>query len=101
VDWTQPALAVRRLINGVTPEPGAWTQLGNQRVKVGPVSLVDSATGLSPGTLSLEVQGVLVGTGSGAIVLGDVQPAGKKLMRAQDWARGALQPLQQGELVFS
>ncbi|MHA7155106.1 methionyl-tRNA formyltransferase [Arthrobacter sp. TMN-50] len=114
VDWSQPALAVRRRINGVTPEPGAWTQLGDQRVKVGPVSLTgpsltgpslsgssltsDVGADLAPGEVILDGTSVLVGTGSTAVVLGEVQPAGKKKMRAQDWARGALQ---QGELVFS
>lgn len=105
VDWSQPARTVRRRINGVTPEPGAWTQLGDQRVKVGPVSLAaapnlasDAAPHLAPGEVALDGTSVLVGTGSIAVVLGDVQPAGKKVMRAQDWARGALQ---QGELAFS
>ncbi|MBG6190241.1 methionyl-tRNA formyltransferase [Arthrobacter sp. CAN_A212] len=112
VDWAQPALAVRRRINGVTPEPGAWTLLGDQRVKLGPVSLLEQRTNaastdpastdavadLAAGVVSLEAGSVIVGTGSGAVVLGEVQPAGKKKMRAADWARGAGQ---QGELVFS
>lgn len=106
VDWSRPALAVRRRINGVTPEPGAWTQLGDQRVKVGPVSAwvatpesgEDAGAALSPGEVTMAGTAVLVGTGSYPVVLGDIQPAGKKMMRAQDWARGALQ---QGELVFS
>ncbi|MBG6180127.1 methionyl-tRNA formyltransferase [Arthrobacter sp. CAN_A1] len=109
VDWSQLALAVRRRINGVTPEPGAWTQLGDQRVKIGPVSLLttsaaessnpsDEGVNLAPGEVALDGAAVLVGTGSTAVVLGNVQPAGKKNMRSQDWARGALQ---QGELVFS
>jgi methionyl-tRNA formyltransferase len=33
--------------------------------------------------------GVLVGTGRGAVRLGDVQPAGKRMFPAADWARGA------------
>ena len=32
---------------------------------------------------------VLVGTGNGAVVLRDVQPAGKRMIPAVDWARGA------------
>ena len=32
---------------------------------------------------------VLVGTGNGAVRLGDVQPAGKRMLPAADWARGA------------
>ena len=33
--------------------------------------------------------GVLVGTGRGAVRLGEVQPAGKRMFPAADWARGA------------
>ena len=33
--------------------------------------------------------GVLVGTGRGAVRLGEVQPAGKRMLPAADWARGA------------
>jgi methionyl-tRNA formyltransferase len=33
--------------------------------------------------------GVLVGTGRGAVRLGEVQPAGKRMLPAPDWARGA------------
>ena len=32
---------------------------------------------------------VFVGTATEAVLLGDVQPQGKKSMRATDWARGA------------
>jgi methionyl-tRNA formyltransferase len=32
---------------------------------------------------------VLVGTGRGAVRLGDVQPAGKRMFPAADWVRGA------------
>ena len=32
---------------------------------------------------------MIVGTGSHAVVLGDVRPAGKRSMPATDWVRGA------------
>jgi len=45
------------------------------------------------GTLHHEVvaggDGVLVGAGRGAVRLGQVQPAGKRMLPAADWARGA------------
>ncbi len=110
IDWSQPAVAVRRRINAVTPEPGAWTTLDGQRVKIGPVGPVGpaateadgagpvvSAASLAPGALRVAGRQVLVGTGSDAVVLGDLQPAGKKMMNALDWARGAAA---RGELVF-
>jgi methionyl-tRNA formyltransferase len=88
VDWRQPALAIRRRINGVTPEPGAWTMLDGQRFKLGPVRLRQDRGELAPGQVLPGKAGVLVGTGSCAVELGHVQPAGKKMMAAADWARG-------------
>lgn len=86
--WNHPALAIGRQARGVTPEPGAWTLLDGHRVKLEPVRLRPDVTGLAPGALSLEGKSVLVGTGSHAVELTRIQPAGKKMMAAADWARG-------------
>jgi methionyl-tRNA formyltransferase len=91
IDWNQPALALRRRINGVTPEPGAWTMLQGQRFKLGPVVLRQDRRDLRPGQVELAGGGsasALVGTASCAVQLQQVQPAGKKMMAAADWARG-------------
>jgi methionyl-tRNA formyltransferase len=45
--------------------------------------------GLAPGELRSGRDGVSVGTGRGAVRLGQVQPAGKRMVPAADWARGA------------
>ena len=88
LNWNHPALAIGRQARGVTPEPGAWTVLDGQRVKLEPVRLRPDVTHLSPGALSLHGKNVLVGTGSHAVELTRIQPAGKKMMAAADWARG-------------
>ncbi len=88
VQWDNPALAISRRIRGVTMEPGAWTTLGGQRFKLGPVLLRADITDLAPARLRMDGTSVLVGTGSHAIELVNVQAAGKKLMKATDWARG-------------
>ena len=88
LNWNHPALAIGRQARGVTPEPGAWTVLDGQRVKLEPVRLRPDVTHLSPGALSLHGKSVLVGTGSHAVELTRIQPAGKKMMAAADWARG-------------
>ncbi len=88
LDWQQPALALGRRSRGVTPEPGAWTTLAGQRVKLEPVLPRPGATVLPPGQLALDGKAVLVGTGSHPVELTRVQPAGKKMMTAADWARG-------------
>lgn len=88
LNWNHPALAIGRQARGVTPEPGAWTLLDGQRVKLEPVRLRPDVTALAPGALSLHGKSVLVGTGSHAVELTRIQPAGKKMMAAADWARG-------------
>ena len=90
VRWDLPAQAVERRIRAVTPNPGAWTMIDGVRLKVGPVALEDAATDpLQPGQLQVDRREVRVGTGSQPVRLGEVQPPGKKLMVAADWARGA------------
>ncbi|MHA7306900.1 methionyl-tRNA formyltransferase [Arthrobacter sp. TMN-49] len=88
VRWQDPALAIDRRVRGVTTEPGAWTLLAGQRFKLGPVVPRPDITDLAPAQLRVEAKAVLVGTGSHAVELVTVQPAGKKLMKATDWARG-------------
>jgi methionyl-tRNA formyltransferase len=88
VRWELPAHVVDRRIRAVTPNPGAWTLIGELRVKLGPVT-VSEREPLPPGVIRVDREGVHVGTGSRPVVLGELQPPGKKLMKAADWARGA------------
>jgi methionyl-tRNA formyltransferase len=88
VDFTAPAPAVDRLVRSVTPEPGAWAEFRGERVKLGPVIPVADAEPLPPGECRVERRQVLVGTGTAAVRLGEVQAQGKKRMAATDWARG-------------
>ena len=86
IDWTGPAAAVDRGIRACTPSPGAWTTHEGERLKVGPVEIVDGS--LEPGRLEIGKHEVLVGTGTTPIRLGEVQAVGKRRMAAADWARG-------------
>lgn len=88
VRWTDPAVAVVHRVRGVTPEPGAWTQLDGRRFKLGRVVARPDERELAPGECVLRGDAVLVGTGSYAVQLTTVQPAGKKTMDAAAWARG-------------
>ncbi|MGH8869989.1 MAG: methionyl-tRNA formyltransferase [Actinomycetes bacterium] len=94
VDWAAPPLAVDRRIRACTPDPGAWTEFRGSRIKLGPLGLPpgsgsDAGIGtLPPGMLRVGRAQVWVGTGSVPVLLGDVQPQGKRPMPAGDWARG-------------
>lgn len=88
VDWALPGHVVDRRVRGVTPAPGAWTTWRGDRLRLGPVEPV-AGDDLGPGEVAARPDGVLVGTGRGAVRLGQVQPAGKRMLPAADWARGA------------
>jgi methionyl-tRNA formyltransferase len=87
VDWTQTAAAVDRQVRACTPAPGAWTTYAGERLKVGPLTLADGQ--LPPGEIVAGKKAVVVGTGTAALRLGEVQAIGKRPMPAADWARGA------------
>jgi methionyl-tRNA formyltransferase len=89
VRWRHPAAAIDRLIRACTPAPGAWTTFDEHRVKLGPVR-ISAVPGLllAPGELRSQRDVVLVGTGTDAVALGEVQPDGKRRMQAVEWARG-------------
>jgi len=93
VRWDLPAEVVERRVRAVTPNPGAWTLIGDLRVKLGPVYIDNDGQNLpkslSPGDIHVDRRSVRIGTASQAIRLGQVQAPGKKLMNAVDWARGA------------
>lgn len=98
VDWAQPASVVDRGIRAHTPAPGAWTMRGEERFKLGPITPTDGDT-LAPGEASFGKNEVLVGTADGDVRLGTIQPPGKKMMNAADWARG-LNPEAKEGVVF-
>ena len=87
VDWTQTAAAIDRQVRACTPAPGAWTTYAGERLKVGPLTLADGQ--LPPGEIVAGKKAVVVGTGTAALRLGEVQAIGKRPMPAADWARGA------------
>lgn len=94
LDWSMPAARVRDRFRGVTPEPGAWTTVDDQRVKV--LELVDApgapgapdAPSLAPGEIAVSGRRVLIGTATHPLELRRVQPAGRTAMPAGDWWRG-------------
>ena len=88
IDWSEPAVAVRNRVRGVTPEPGAFTVLGDARLKLLDVALTQGAEPQPAGLIRETDKKVLIGTGTEPLELVIVQPAGKTQMTAIDWWRG-------------
>ena len=92
VDWALPAVAIGRLIRACTPGPRSVDGARRRQAEAGPgdrssagprIPAPDSAAPrLGPGELRADRTGVLAGTGTGPVMLGEVQPAGKRRMTA-------------------
>jgi methionyl-tRNA formyltransferase len=89
VDWTRSAIVIDRRVRACTPAPGGWTTFRDHRLGLGPVVPLSDDLGLAAGELrDLGRDGVVVGTGTGPVRLGDVRPEGRAPMTAEAWSRG-------------
>ncbi|ULO05397.1 methionyl-tRNA formyltransferase [Paenibacillus sp. 19GGS1-52] len=93
IDWNARSLDTYNRVRGLVPFSGAFTLWNGETFKVWAAKVaVQGKNGnhKEPGTvLSINEQGVEVKTGDGSILLTSVQPAGKKVMSAADFSRGA------------
>src|ERR1700759_4343568 len=86
IDWRKPAHAVLRHIHGLSPFPGAWSEIAGEaaRVKILRCEIANGAGG--PGTI-LDDR-LTIACGDGAIRIVELQRAGKAPMKAADFLRG-------------
>ncbi len=90
IDWSQSAVAIDRLIRGVTPWPGAFTFAGEKRIRILEAKVWQEGTSASAGTVISSSGGVfLIATGDGVINLLKVQSASGKPLAAADFLCGA------------
>lgn len=88
LDWSRPAAELDARLRGTTPEPGAFTLLGEERLKVLDAAIAHGGAALPPGEFELRGGRLLVGTATEPLHLVTVHPAGKRAMPAADWWRG-------------
>ncbi|MGF1739201.1 methionyl-tRNA formyltransferase [Photobacterium satsumensis] len=85
INWTDDAAHIERCIRAFNPWPMSYFTVAEQNVKVWQGSVEADNQGKAPGTvLAADKQGILVATGQGALRLTELQPPGKKAMKAQD-----------------
>ena len=84
IDWGKPWNNVHDHIRGLSPFPGAWCELGGDRVKV-----LRSAKGEGSGAPGTVLDDRLtIACLSGAVRVVELQKAGGRSMRAEDFLRG-------------
>ena len=87
IDWTRPAAEVDRRIRGLSPFPGAWCMVGDERVK-----LLRSRLAAGSGTPGQVLDGFTVACGAGAVEVLEAQRESKRPMPAAEILRGLTLP---------
>jgi methionyl-tRNA formyltransferase len=84
IDWSRPAVEVDRQIRGLSPFPGAWTEMEGARLKL-LASRVAEGQGTPGEVLTPELR---VACGQGAVELLRLQRAGKGAQDRESFLRG-------------
>jgi methionyl-tRNA formyltransferase len=87
IDWTKDALAIKNLVRGVTPWPGAFTGWEGKTLKVFRVS-VASGEGRPGEILRADRTGLEVACGSGSLLIHELQLEGRKRLPAAEFLAG-------------
>ncbi len=93
IDWTHSAESIERLVRGLAPFPGAWFEIGGERVKLLLAEVVEGAG--QPGEI-LDPN-FTIACGRGAIRPVTLQRAGKPAMALTDYLRG--RPVEAGTIL--
>lgn len=96
MDFTRSAQALHDQVRGLSPWPAAVTTVGGGRCKIFSTQVEEG--GGEPGqVLEAGKTGVLVACGQGALRILELQPDGKKRMKAADYLLG--HPLEVGQVL--
>lgn len=88
IDWSQSARAIDCHVRGLSPFPGAWTEVNGERLKV---LYAEPASGNGRPGMTLD-DTLTVACGDGALRLLKIQRAGGKAMAASDLLKGFAVP---------
>jgi methionyl-tRNA formyltransferase len=87
LDWSKPARELERAVRAFRPAPGAQTELRGERCKVWRARVLEGRG--EPGTvLAAGREGIRVACGEGALEIVELQRAGGRRLRADEFLRG-------------
>jgi methionyl-tRNA formyltransferase len=88
IDWRKPAAEIYNLIRGTNPQPGAWTTVKGNELKIFDSARADAAG--EPGqVVDVTPEDFTVAAGGGAIRISRVRPHDDKKIPAGDYAARA------------
>ena len=87
IDFSHSAGDICRLIRAMNPEPYAWCCQNGAVLNIARATAVEMSGAIGE-VVSADKRGIVVGCGSGAIRIEELQPAGGKLMKGADYVNG-------------
>ncbi len=85
LDWRLSAQQLERCVRAFNPWPLSYFTVNNNLIKVWQANAINDTTSALPGTiLNANKSGIEIATGEGILNITQLQPAGKKVMSAQD-----------------
>ena len=97
IDWNQPAKRIYDFIRGLSPYPGAWTEIQKtgiegenkpQVLKIFSATKTQTPANAQPGTFVVEGNRLFVNTADSLLELQEIQLAGKKRISSRDFLNG-------------
>jgi len=89
IDWERSAKEIANLICGLDPWPSAYTYLNGELLKLFKAKVASLDKVAEPGTiLEIESKGMKVATRDGAVLIEEIQRAGKKRLKVSEFVKG-------------
>lgn len=85
IDWSKSVDDVYNLIRGTNPQPGAWTTVGGEELKIFDSRKTDGDAGAPGEVMAVTDEGFEVSAKDGRVLVKRVQPAGEKKLHWPDY----------------
>lgn len=86
IRWADPAVTIANMVRGMYPWPCAYCYFNHERIKI-TKARASAGSGI-PGKIEQVRDNFIVGTGEGFLTIVELQPEGKRRMRAEEFLRG-------------
>lgn len=91
IDWNRSAKQIYDFVRGLSPVPGAWTTMTDEKqttLKVYRTAKTGQPAHEQPGTMVIDKNRLMVAANDDLLEIVELQPAGKKRMKARDFLNG-------------
>ncbi|PIR06394.1 MAG: methionyl-tRNA formyltransferase [Candidatus Komeilibacteria bacterium CG11_big_fil_rev_8_21_14_0_20_36_20] len=86
IDWLKPAQEINNQIRAFNPWPSAFFDLNGLNIKIFKAQITEN--NLKPAEILIDQDKLIIGTSQKSLEILELQPAGKKIMRAAEFIRG-------------